>query len=91
MPGGRKIAGGGAKRGDAGGFQRVGFGSVRRDRSGEERICRTGTRRLGFYPAFVGAPDALKLASNTSGAHRTRAQIAPKGARPPDAGHRTLI
>ena len=70
-----------------GGWARAEHGGASRQEKTEKREI---VRGIGFYIAVAGAPDALKLAPNTLGAHRTRAQRVLKLAQSPDTGHRTL-
>ena len=76
----------------AGGIRRRGLRRVRaRARLREERekpSARSPGR--GLYAPAAGSPDALKVAPDASGDHRTHAQRGLQIGTAPDYGHRTL-
>ena len=66
-------------------------GGLARARSGERRKERPrDTPRRGLYAPGVGSPDALYVAPDASGDHRTHAQRGMQIGIAPDDGHRML-
>jgi len=72
-----------------GGFGGLGHG-VRLRRDSEKKQNRSrDTPGRGLYAPAAGSPDALKVAPDASGDHRTHAQRGFQNGISPDDGHRT--
>ena len=65
-----------------------GRGSARSKKEEKKTAARSPGRRL--YAPTAGSPDALKVAPDASGDHRTHAQRGLHFGFAPDDGHRTL-
>ena len=73
---------------DGGGGARAGRG--RGKRTGEEKDRPRDAPGRGLYAPAAGSPDALYVAPDASGDHRTHAQRGLHFSFAPDDGHRTL-
>ena len=79
----KKSAGGGA-------FGDLGLGAGAAEIAGQRRQLPARYLGRGLYAPSAGSPDALYVAPDASGDHRTHAQRGMQNCITPDDGHRTL-
>jgi len=76
---------------DGGGCEELGHGRRSGEiEEGKEKLLAKPPGR-GLYAPAVGSRDALKVAPDASGDHRTHAQRGMQIGTAPDDGHRTLV